>query len=197
MGRGKGERPKVQINPLITPLPFGEGQGGEAVFKVNKMLITIIAAVARNRAIGYQNKLLYWLPNDLKRFKALTTGHTVIMGRRTFESLPKGALPNRRNIVLSRTQTHFDGCDSFASLDEALAHCAADEDIYIIGGAHVYQQAIERADRLCLTEVDDVPEHADVFFPPYDDWHEISREEHGIDERHAHRYAFVDYVKNK
>ena len=76
------------------------------------MLITIIAAVARNRAIGYQNKLLYWLPNDLKRFKALTTGHTVIMGRRTFESLPKGALPNRRNIVLSRTQTHFEGCDS-------------------------------------------------------------------------------------
>lgn len=159
------------------------------------MLITIIAAVARNRAIGYQNKLLYWLPNDLKRFKALTTGHTVIMGRRTFESLPKGALPNRRNIVLSRTQTHFDGCDSFASLDEALAHCAADEDIYIIGGAHVYQQAIERADRLCLTEVDNVPEHADAFFPPYDDWHEISREEHGIDERHAHRYAFVNYVK--
>ena len=95
------------------------------------MLITIIAAVARNRAIGYQNKLLYWLPNDLKRFKALTTGHTIIMGRRTFESLPKGALPNRRNIVLSRTQTHFDGCDSFASLDEALAHCAADEDIYL------------------------------------------------------------------
>ena len=119
------------------------------------------------------------------------------MGRRTFESLPKGALPNRRNIVLSRTQTHFDGCDSFTSLDEALAHCAADEDIYIIGGAHVYQQAIERADRLCLTEVDDVPEQADVFFPPYDDWHEISREEHGTDERHAHRYAFVDYVKNK
>ena len=159
------------------------------------MTITIIAAVARNRAIGYQNKLLYWLPNDLKRFKALTTGHTVIMGRRTFESLPKGALPNRRNIVLSGTQTHFEGCDSFASLDEALAHCAADEDIYIIGGAHVYQQAIERADRLCLTEVDDVPEQADVFFPPYDDWHEISREEHGIDERHAHRYAFVNYVK--
>ena len=106
------------------------------------MLITIIAAVARNHAIGYQNKLLYWLPNDLKRFKALTTGHTIIMGRRTFESLPKGALPNRRNIVLSRTQTHFDGCDSFTSLDEALAHCAADEDIYIIGGAHVYQQAV-------------------------------------------------------
>ena len=72
----------------------------------------MIAAVAQNRAIGYQNKLIYWLPNDLKRFKALTTGHTIIMGRRTFESLPKGALPNRRNVVLSRTQSGFEGCDT-------------------------------------------------------------------------------------
>ena len=72
-------------------------------------MITIIAAVARNRAIGYENKLLYWLPNDLKRFKALTTGHTIIMGRKTFESLPKGALPNRRNIVLSRSRQEFPG----------------------------------------------------------------------------------------
>ena len=66
-------------------------------------MISIIAAVAKNRAIGYKNKLIYWLPNDLKRFKALTTGHTIVMGRKTFESLPKGALPNRRNVVLSRT----------------------------------------------------------------------------------------------
>ena len=87
------------------------------------MTINIIAAVAKNRAIGYQNKLLYWLPNDLKRFKALTTGHTIIMGRRTFESLPKGALPNRRNIVLTRSQQTFPGCDVFASLEEALKHC--------------------------------------------------------------------------
>ena len=71
------------------------------------MQINIIAAVARNKAIGYQNKLIYWLPNDLKRFKALTTGHTIIMGRNTFLSLPKGALPNRRNVVLSTTQTVF------------------------------------------------------------------------------------------
>lgn len=70
-------------------------------------MISIIAAVAKNRAIGYKNKLIYWLPNDLKRFKALTTGNTIIMGRHTFESLPKGALPNRRNIVLSRTQEGF------------------------------------------------------------------------------------------
>ena len=75
--------------------------------KINPMRINIIAAVARNRSIGYQNKLLYWLPNDQKRFKELTSGHTIIMGRKTFESLPKGALPNRRNVVLSRTQQEF------------------------------------------------------------------------------------------
>ena len=84
-------------------------------------MISVIAAVAANRAIGLENKLLYWLPNDLKRFKALTTGHTIIMGRRTFESLPKGALPNRRNIVISRTQTSFPGCDTYSSLEEAIA----------------------------------------------------------------------------
>ena len=80
-------------------------------------MISIIAAVAANRAIGNDNKLIYWLPDDLKRFKALTTGHTIIMGRRTFESLPKGALPNRRNIVLSRTQKEFLGCECYESLD--------------------------------------------------------------------------------
>ncbi|MBO5586489.1 MAG: dihydrofolate reductase, partial [Prevotella sp.] len=97
------------------------------------MMINIIAAVAQNNAIGYQNKLLYWLPNDLKRFKQLTTGHTIIMGRKTFDSLPKGALPNRRNVVISRTVQSLPGCDVYPSLDEALSHCEADEDIYIIG----------------------------------------------------------------
>lgn len=159
------------------------------------MRISIIAAVARNRAIGKDNKLLYWLPDDLKRFKALTTGHTIIMGRKTFESLPKGALPNRRNIVLSRTVHEFHGCDTYASLEEALNHCSQEEDIYIIGGAEVYAQGIKMADQLCLTEIDDVPGGADAFFPEYDGWHEVSREEHATDERHAYRFAFVDYEK--
>ena len=159
-------------------------------------MINIIAAVAKDRAIGFQNKLIYWLPNDLKRFKALTTGHTIIMGRNTFLSLPKGALPNRRNIVLSRTVTDFPGCDVYPSLEEALAHCAKDEDVYIIGGASVYTQALSLADRLCLTEVDDTPKEADTFFPEYKaDWREVAREDHDIDERHAQRYAFVDYVR--
>jgi len=182
-------------------------------------MITIIAAVARNRAIGNKNKLIYWLPNDLKRFKALTTGHTIIMGRNTFESLPKGALPNRRNVVLSRTafsspkffsseaslwaergETRrglndlFPGCDVYPSLEEALAHCSPDEDIYIIGGASVYRQALPLADRLCLTEIADTPQEADTFFPPYDDWQEESREDHPADDRHDFPYSFVNYI---
>ncbi len=158
-------------------------------------MINVIAAVARNRAIGFENKLIYWLPDDLKRFKALTSGHTIIMGRNTFLSLPKGALPNRRNVVLSRTCAEFPGCDTYASLDEALKHCAPDEDVYIIGGASVYKQALAFADRLCLTEIDDTPDNADAFFPDYSGWKEVWREEHYKDEKHEYDFAFVDYTK--
>lgn len=159
------------------------------------MRINIIAAVAKNRAIGYQNKLIYWLPNDLKRFKALTTDHTIIMGRKTFESLPKGALPNRRNIVISKTITEVPGCDCYKSLEEAINNCSNDEDIYIIGGASIYDQAINIADRLCLTEIKDSPVNADSFFPQYDNWRVESKEEHPTDEKHKFEYAFVDYIR--
>ena len=159
------------------------------------MTINIIAAVAKNRAIGFENKLIYWLPNDLKRFKALTTGHTIIMGRNTYLSLPKGALPNRRNVVLSSTISELPGCDVYPTLEAALKSCAADEDIYIIGGARVYEQAISMADRLCLTEVDDTPAQADAFFPDYSDWHVVNKEAHPKDERHAFEYAFTDYER--
>lgn len=159
------------------------------------MTISIIAAVARNNAIGFENKLIYWLPNDLKRFKQLTTGHTIIMGRNTFLSLPKGALPNRRNIVLSKSVKNIEGCDVYTSLDEALQHCTDNEHIYIIGGASVYKQAISIADNLYLTEVDDTPENADTFFPDYSQWKEAARENHETDEKHAFRYSFVDYIK--
>ena len=159
------------------------------------MEITIIAAVARNRAIGFENKLIYWLPNDLKRFKQLTTGNTIIMGRNTYHSLPKGALPNRRNVVLSTTAGELPGCDVYKSLDEALKSCAADEHVYIIGGASVYEQAIKIADRLCLTEIDDTPSNADTFFPEYGEWKETAKENHETDEKHAFRYSFVDYIR--
>ena len=158
-------------------------------------MISIIAAVAKNRAIGYKNKLIYWLPNDLKRFKALTTGHTIVMGRNTYLSLPKGALPNRRNVVLSTTVSHLPGCDVYPTLEAALKSCQPDEEVYIIGGARVYQQALPLADRLCLTEVDDMPAEADAFFPDYSDWKVETKEAHSKDERHDFNYAFVDYVK--
>ena len=131
------------------------------------MYISIIAAVAKNMAIGHENKLLYWLPNDLKRFKSLTTGHTIIMGRKTFDSLPKGALPNRRNVVLSRSLTELPGAEVFPDLQTALASCSETEDIYIIGGESVYRQAMPLANRLCLTEIDAIPEQADAFFPAF------------------------------
>lgn len=159
------------------------------------MTVSMIAAVALNRAIGFQNKLIYWLPNDLKRFKQLTTGHTILMGRRTFESLPKGALPNRRNCVLTTSVHELPGCECFGSWDAFIASCRPDEDVFIIGGASLYQSLLSKADRLCLTEIENVPASADTFFPDYSDWHEVAREAHEKDERHAYRYAFVDYER--
>ena len=159
-------------------------------------MISIIVAINKNRGIGFGNKLLYWLPNDLKRFKALTTGHTIIMGRKTFDSLPKGALPNRRNIVLSRSERQFPGAECFHSLEEALTHCHTDEDIYIIGGVSLYKEALPMADRLCVTEIEDDTVQADTFFPTIDNgWKEKSRECHPQDERHLYPYNFVDYER--
>ncbi len=161
------------------------------------MQVSIIAAVAQNLAIGNENKLLYWLPNDLKRFKALTTGHTVIMGRRTFDSLPKGALPNRRNIVLSRTVSQLPRAEVFCTLEEALQNCVSDEEVYIMGGESVYRQALPIADRLCLTEIEDTPDLAEAFFPEFDtaEWQTVWEEAHEIDEKHAQRYRFVNYER--
>lgn len=161
-------------------------------------MITIIAAIDRRQAIGYQNQLLFRLPNDLKRFKALTTGHTVIMGHRTFKSLPKGALPNRRNIILStRSGLNYPNAEVFPSLQAALTACQPDEQIYIIGGESVYRQALPLADRLCLTEIDDEAPLADAFFPEINkkEWHEKSREVHLADEKHPCAYTFADYVR--
>ena len=161
-------------------------------------MIHIIVATDRNMAIGYQNKLLFWLPNDLKRFKELTTGNTIIMGRNTFLSLPKGALPNRRNIVLStRKNASFPGAETYASLEEAIKTCKEDEKIYIIGGASVYKQALPLADVLCITEIDAEAPAADTYFPTIDPtiWKENSRESHPTDEKHNYPYAFVEYIR--
>lgn len=172
------------------------------------MHLSIIAAIAKNSAIGLRGGLLYHLPADLRRFKQLTTGHTVIMGRKTFESLPKGALPNRRNIVLSRSgkAEDFPGACLFRSLEEALDDCRLRakrgeeyaDGAFIIGGSSVYQEALAMADRLCLTCIDDIPAEADTFFPEFyaTAWHETFREHHDADERHAVAFDFVDLERD-
>ena len=160
------------------------------------MKINIIAAVARNRAIGYNGDMVYFIKEDLRRFRQLTTGHTVIMGRRTFHSLPKGALPNRRNIVLSRTETNFPGCNVYTSLSEALKYIADNEEAFIIGGASLYKEGLAVANRLYLTEIDAIPPHADVFFPEYDDgtWQIETKEERPAT-ADTPAYTYVDYVR--
>ena len=162
-------------------------------------MISIIVAIAQNRAIGYKGDLIYHLSADLKRFKALTTGHTVIMGRKTFQSLPKGALPNRRNIVLTRQQgISFEGTEVFTSITEALAHCTPDEKVYVIGGAQIYSQALELADELEITLVHATPREADTFFPDYnanERWKLVNREDHDPDEKNPYPYSFLTYRK--
>lgn len=160
------------------------------------MILSIIAAVARNGAIGYKNKLLYRLKGDMKRFKELTTNHTIIMGKNTFLSLPKGALPNRRNIVLTRKDEHFEGCETFHSIDKALEACKTENEVFIIGGAMLYSMAIDKADKLYITEVYDTPKDADAFFPNIGiEWEVKFAEIHGKDDNNDADYAFVNYEK--
>ena len=171
------------------------------------MRISIIVAIDRANAIGKNNKLIYWLPDDLKRFKVLTTGNTIIMGRNTFLSLPKGALPNRRNIVLTHSQAKFEGADVFASLEAAIADCrqraeegdSQAQEVFIIGGASVYKQALALADRLCLTVIDATCDDADTFFPSISllDWKEAFREHHQPDEKHQYPFAFINLERVK
>lgn len=134
-------------------------------------MLSIIAAItARRGAIGRKGDLIYHISADLKHFKELTTGHTVLMGRRTFLSLPKGALPKRRNIVItSDTEWTAPNVETAHSLDEALALTAADSEIFVIGGVQVYAETLAVADRLCITLIDaPEPDDADTFFPPID-----------------------------
>ena len=119
------------------------------------------------------------------------------MGRKTFESLPKGALPNRRNVVLSRQDITFEGAERYASLEEALKSCKNEEEIFIIGGASLYNEAIKIADTLYITEIEDSEKEADAFFPNIDlnVWKEKSRECHSTDEKHLYPYCFIDYIR--
>ena len=154
----------------------------------------LVAALDREGAIGRGNQLPWRLPDDLRRFKALTLGRPLLMGRKTAESLGR-ALPGRRNLVLTRSgRVPFEGMEPVASLDEAMAGCGAGT-LMVIGGGEVYSLALPRASQLHLAHVDTVVEGADAFFPAWDpaNWRPVWREAHAADERHALAFEFVDY----
>ena len=161
-------------------------------------MIAIIVAIADNMAIGKNNDLLWHIPGDLKRFKRITSGHPVIMGKRTFESLPRRPLPNRRNIVITDIAgERIEGCDMAYSIEEAIALCDPNEENFIIGGASVYRQFLPHADRLYLTRVHKSYE-GDVFFPEinFSHWKLISKEDVPKDEVTGFDYANEIYERN-
>jgi dihydrofolate reductase len=157
------------------------------------MTVSAIVAVARNGVIGRDGQLPWRLPDDLRRFRKLTTGHHVIMGRATYESIGR-PLPDRENLVLTRSDRYVaPGCTVLHDLDEALEHArsAGDEEAFVIGGAALYALALPRTDRIYLTRIEeDVA--GDTTFPPLGgDWVEVSRERHEADPRHAHAFTFT------
>lgn len=164
-------------------------------------MLSIIACISQtNRAIGYQNRLLYHIKSDLTRFRELTTGHTIIMGRKTYESLPNGALPHRRNIVVSNSMKEMEGCEVYPNLEAALKAAEGEfEETFIIGGESIYRQSLPAARKLYLTVVDDAainatPQQADAFFPEInpEEWELIEKEmrnENGLS------FSFLTYFK--
>ena len=159
-------------------------------------MITLIAAVAENNALGKDNQLLWHLPDDFKRFKSVTTGHHIIMGRKTFESFPK-PLPNRTHVIISRQKNYQpEGCIVVDSLEKAIAVCPKNEETFIIGGGEIYKQSIAIADKLDITKVHHSFD-ADTFFPEIDinEWELKSSEFHPKDEKHQFDFAFETYLR--
>src|SRR3978361_420580 len=142
------------------------------------MIISDVVAIAENHAIGKNNQLLWYLPADLKHFKNITTGHTIIMGRKTYDSVGK-PLPNRRNIIITRQDIAIEGCEVVKSIEEALALSADEKEVFIVGGAEIYRQSIHLTDRIYLTIVHQKFD-ADTFFPAIDntEWRETAREDY-------------------
>ena len=149
------------------------------------MKISLIVAVAEDRAIGDKGNLLWHLSSDLKRFKAITTGHTIIMGRKTYDSLPNGALPNRRNIVISRQLKSLKDTEVYSDIDEALKATSDENIVYIIGGGEIYKKTFPRADELHITLVHKSYPEADTRFPEWKltDWNILKQERIGQDEK--------------
>jgi dihydrofolate reductase len=164
------------------------------------MKISIIAAIAENGAIGLNNKLIWRLSDDLKHFKQLTYGHFIIMGRKTYESIGK-ALPGRTNIILSRNQS-FDAedCIIFGSIEEALEYSAGknQEEVFVIGGAQIYKETIDMADKIYLTKVHANPK-GDAFFPSLDfpNWQEVTRKEISKNEKNDFDFEIIELMRKK
>ena len=160
--------------------------------------MNIIVAIADNYAIGKSGDLLCYLPDDLKHFKALTTGATVVMGKKTFFSLPRRPLPNRRNIVLTRdvSFTH-EGVDVAHSIEELTSMLTPEEKVFIIGGGEVYRQFMPLAKELHITHIHHTWEDADTFFPEIDTsiWQRLNEEFHEADDKHAYAFTFATYVR--
>lgn len=156
-------------------------------------MINIIAVVAKNRAIGKNNQLLWHLPDDLKHFKEITQNHPVVMGLNTYYSIGK-ALPNRINVVVSKDLIEIPNCSVFTSLQEAIDFAnSKDNEIFIIGGASIYEQTIKIADKLYLTIVDREVLDADAFFPDYSEFTNIVKQENF--ETDGFKYSFVELIK--
>lgn len=159
-------------------------------------MIIMIAAVAENNALGKNNELVWHLPNDFKRFKSLTTGHHIIMGRKTFESFPK-PLPNRTHVVITRNKNYNpEGCIVVDSMEKAIAICPENETSFIIGGGEIYNLGLPFADQLEITRVHHSFD-ADAFFPEInsEDWKEIQTEFNPTDEKHQFAYTYQTFVK--
>lgn len=155
------------------------------------MIVSMVVAIAENNEIGKDNHLLWYLPKDLKHFKTITSGHTVIMGRKTFDSVGK-PLPNRRNIVITRNrELSIDGVEVVNDLSSALQLCAEEHEVFIVGGAEIYKQAMPHTDRIYLTVVHESFE-ADTFFPEIDSniWKETASESHQPDEKNNLGFTF-------
>ncbi|MBC7439898.1 MAG: dihydrofolate reductase [Flavobacterium sp.] len=161
-------------------------------------MIILIAAVAENNALGKNNDLLWHLPKDFKRFKEITSGHYIIMGRKTFESFPK-PLPNRTHVIISRQKDYVrEGCIVVQDIEKAIDVCPKNEDIFVIGGGEIYSQSIHLADQLDITKVHHSFE-ADVYFPEIDPkiWELTEEVYNSIDEKHLYDYTFQTFVRNK
>ena len=159
-------------------------------------MIILIAAVAQNNALGKNNDLLWHLPKDFKRFKEITSGHHIIMGRKTFESFPK-PLPNRTNVVITRQKDYSkEGCIVVQDIEKAIEVCPKNEPVYIIGGGEIYSQSIHFANQLDITKVHHSFE-ADVYFPQIDleKWELTSEIFNPKDDRHFYDFSFQTFVR--